>query len=121
MSDFCEITGMSIDDANKFEFIHSKMIEEFSPKEIDEKYLEKLENEISTSIKRILPHKSDSKQRESLTNHLSRTLGKKFKSSDVKSFGSSVTGLNIKGGDLDLCFVIPGANQKRQFKTWLRS
>jgi len=112
MSDFCEITGMSIDDANKFEFIHSKMIEEFSPKEIDEKYFEKLENEISTSIKRILPHKSDSKQRESLTNHLSRTLGKKFKSSDVKPFGSSVTGLNIKGGDLDLCFVIPGANQK---------
>ncbi|MEL0101030.1 MAG: nucleotidyltransferase domain-containing protein, partial [Euryarchaeota archaeon] len=112
MSDFCEITGMSIDDANKFQYIHSKMIEEYSPKDIDGKYFEKLENELSNSVKRILPHKSDSKQRESLTNHLSRTLGKKFKASEVKSFGSSVTGLNIKGGDLDLCFVIPDANQK---------
>jgi hypothetical protein len=112
MSDFCEITGMTIDDANKFQYIHSKMIEEYSPKDIDGKYFEKLENELSNSVKRILPHKSDSKQRKSLTNHLSRTLGKKFKASEVKSFGSSVTGLNIKGGDLDLCFVIPDANQK---------
>jgi len=112
VSDYCEITGLSIDNANKYSFIHSKMIEEFSPQKVVDSNLEKYESQFQNLIRKILPHKSDQSRREKLTKHLERTLGKKFKAEEVKQFGSSISGLSIKGSDLDICLIIPGAKEK---------
>lgn len=112
MSEFCEITGLSIDNANKYRFIHSKMLEEFSPQKVVDSNLEKYESQFQNLIRKILPHKSDQSRREKLTKHLERTLGKKFKAEEVKQFGSSISGLSIKGSDLDICLIIPDAKEK---------
>ena len=113
MSDYCEVTGLSIDNANKYNIIHSKMIGEFSHAEVSKESIDELNTVFDKLVKKINPHHSDSKKRQSLTNHLERSIGKKFKAKDVKQFGSSVTGLNIKGGDLDVCLIIPGADEKK--------
>ncbi len=112
MSEFCEITGLSIDNANKYRFIHSKMIEEFSPQKVVDSNLEKYESQFQNLIRKILPHKSHQSRGEKLTKHLERTLGKKFKAEEVKQFGSSISGLSIKGSDLDICLIIPDAKEK---------
>ena len=113
MSEYCEVTGLSIDNANKYNLIHSKMIGEFSHTEVSKESIDELNAVFEKLVKKINPHHSDSKKRQSLTNHLERSIGKKFKAKDVKQFGSSVTGLNIKGGDLDVCLIIPGADEKK--------
>ena len=112
MSDYCEITGLSIDNANKYNFIHSKMIEEFTPKEVSDSSLNDYQSQFETLIRKIRPHKSEQARREKLTKHLDRTLGKKFKAEGVRQFGSSISGLSIKGSDLDICLIIPGAKEK---------
>ena len=76
MSDYCEITGLSIDNANKYNFIHSKMIEEFTPKEVSDSSLNDYQSQFETLIRKIRPHKSEQARREKLTKHLDRTLGK---------------------------------------------
>ena len=88
------------------------MIEEFSPQEVIDSNLERYESQFQNLIRKILPHKSDQSRREKLTKHLERTLGKKFKAEEVKQFGSSISGLSIKGSDLDICLIIPGAKEK---------
>ncbi len=88
------------------------MIEEFSPQKVVDSNLKKYESQFQNLIRKILPHKSDQSRREKLTKHLERTLGKKFKAEEVKQFGSSISGLSIKGSDLDICLIIPDAKEK---------
>ena len=87
MSDYCEVTGLSIDNANKYNLIHSKMIGEFSHTDVSKESIDELNTVFEKLVKKINPHHSDSKKRQSLTNHLERSIGKKFKAKDVKQFG----------------------------------
>lgn len=116
MSDRCDITGLSPEDAKLFEFLHSHLtgnLEIISPsKEVISGFVKPLERTVSNHK----IHKGDEKRKDGLFKHLEKSIASKFKGSKLSTFGSAESGLSLKGGDFDLCLQIPNADQKKIIK-----
>ena len=116
MSDRCDITGLSPEDSNLFQHLHSHLtnnLELKTPKQDSiASYVKPLESTISKN--RI--NKGDERRKENLLKHLRKSVASKFQNSTLSPFGSAESGLSLKSGDFDLCLQIPEANQKKIIK-----
>ena len=111
----CRTTGLTIEQQERWPFLYSHLssdIEVPSLTNIDEQFIIEMDKEISKIIKNVGDAKS--KSRESLTRHLTRLLERRFqKNAKVEAFGSSVTGLSLGTGDLDLCLSFKKEQPKK--------
>jgi len=116
MTDFCEITGLSSENLEKFNYLHHYITnsKEIATPDNDilKGFIKPLENTVSANK----IHSSDTKRRESLFKHLDKSIASKFDDSKLTVFGSVESGLSLKGGDFDLCLQIPNVNQKKVLK-----
>ena len=111
----CRTTGLTAEQQERWPFLYSHLssdIEVPSLTNIDEQFIIEMDKEISKIIKNVGDAKS--KSRESLTRHLTRLLERRFqKNAKVEAFGSSVTGLSLGTGDLDLCLSFKKEQPKK--------
>ena len=116
MSERCDITGLSPEDSNLFQYLHSHLtnnLELKTPKQDSiASYIKPLENTIS----RNKINKGDERRKENLLKHLRKSVASKFQNSNLSPFGSAESGLSLKGADFDLCLQISEANQKKIIK-----
>ena len=111
----CKITGLTLEQQERWPFLYSHLSTDIdipSLNDIDGEYLIEMEKEIS----KILKHVGDGKarSRESLTRHLTGLLQRRFqRNAKVQAFGSSVTGLSLGTGDLDLCLSFKKEQPKK--------
>ncbi len=101
----CKTTGLTLEQQERWPFLYSHLssdIEIPSMTDVDEQYIIEMDKEITKILKHIGDGKA--KSRESLTRHLTGLLQRRFqRNAKVQAFGSSVTGLSLGTGDLDLC------------------
>ena len=106
MSERCDITGLSPEDSNLFQHLHSHLtnnLELKTPKQDSiASYVKPLENTIS----RNKINKGDERRKENLLKHLRKSVASKFQNSNLSPFGSAESGLSLKGADFDLCLQI---------------
>jgi len=111
----CRTTGLTAEQQERWPFLYSHLssdIEIPSLTNIDEQFIIEMDKEISKIIKNVGDAKS--KSRESLTRHLTRLLERRFqRNAKVEAFGSSVTGLSLGTGDLDLCLSFKREQPKK--------
>ena len=111
----CRTTGLTVEQQERWPFLYSHLSSEIeipSLNDMDEQFIIELDKEIS----RILKHVGDgkAKSRESLTRHLTELLQRRFqRNAKVQAFGSSVTGLSLGTGDLDLCLSFKKEQPKK--------
>ena len=116
MSERCEVTGMSTDNANSFNYYHSQLIGELNIEITAKDSVSKYENSLEKTWKNSMPHKSEKSRKNRLLNHITKSIGSKFNAVDVIQFGSSANGFGMKNGDFDICLIIPDANQRQLIK-----
>ena len=116
MSDRCEVTGLSPENVNKFQYLHSHLKNSLEISEPSSDALEGFSKPLQYTVSNHRIHNSDIKRRESLFNHLKKSIASKFQGSKLSKFGSAESGLSLKGGDFDLCLQIPDANDKKILK-----
>ena len=100
----CRTTGLTVEQQERWPFLYSHLtsdIEIPSVTNLDELFVIEMDKEINKILKIIGDGKASN--RESLARHLKGALQRRFQHSKVESFGSSVTGLSLGTGDLDLC------------------
>ena len=111
----CRTTGLTVEQQERWPFLYSHLSSEIeipSLNDMDEQFIIEMDKEIS----RILKHVGDgkAKSRESLTRHLKGLLQRRFqRNAKVEAFGSSVTGLSLGTGDLDLCLSFKKEQPKK--------
>ena len=111
----CKTTGLTLEQQERWPFLYSHLssdIEIPSLTDIDEQFILEMDKEVS----RILKHIGDgkAKSRESLTRHLTGLLQRRFqRNAKVQAFGSSITGLSLGTGDLDLCLSFKKEQPKK--------
>ena len=111
----CRTTGLTLEQQERWPFLYSHLssdIEIPSLTDVDEQFIIEMDKEISKILKHIGDGKA--KSRESLTRHLTGLLQRRFqRNAKVQAFGSSVTGLSLGTGDLDLCLSFKKEQPKR--------
>ena len=114
----CKTTGLTLEQQERWPFLYSHLSSEIeipSLTTVDEEYIIEMDKEISKILKHIGDGKA--KSRESLTRHLTGLLQRRFqKNAQVQPFGSSVTGLSLGTGDLDLCLSFKKEQPKKVLK-----
>ena len=111
----CKATGLTLEQQERWPFLYSHLSSDIdipSLTNIDEEYMIELNKELT----KILKHVGDGKarSRESLTKHLTGLLQRRFqRNAKVQAFGSSVTGLSLGTGDLDLCLSFKKEQPKK--------
>ncbi len=116
MSDKCEITGLSQEDASRFQYLHSHLIGTLEISEPSSEILAGFSKPLQNTISSHSIHSSEVRRKESLFNHLKKSVASKFEGSKLSAFGSAESGLSLKGGDFDLCLQITDANEKKILK-----
>jgi DNA polymerase sigma len=111
----CRTTGLTLKQQERWPFLYSHLssdIEIPSLTDVDEQFIIEMDKEISKILKHIGDGKA--KSRESLTRHLTGLLQRRFqRNAKVQAFGSSVTGLSLGTGDLDLCLSFKKEQPKK--------
>lgn len=111
----CKTTGLTVEQQNRWPFLYSHLstdIEIPSLTNVDEQFIIEMDKEISKILKKVGDGKA--KSRESLTRHLTGLLQRRFqRNAKVQAFGSSVTGLSLGTGDLDLCLSFKREQPKK--------
>ena len=111
----CRTTGLTLEQQERWPFLYSHLssdIEIPSLTDVDEQFIIEMDKEISKILKHIGDGKA--KSRESLTRHLTGLLQRRFqRNAKVQAFGSSVTGLSLGTGDLDLCLSFKKEQPKK--------
>ena len=111
----CRTTGLTSEQQERWPFLYSHLssdIEIPSLTDVDEQFIMEMDKEISKILKHIGDGKA--KSRESLTRHLTGLLQRRFqRNAKVQAFGSSVTGLSLGTGDLDLCLSFKKEQPKK--------
>ena len=111
----CKATGLTLEQQERWPFLYNHLSSDIdipSLTNIDEEYMIELNKELT----KILKHVGDGKarSRESLTKHLTGLLQRRFqRNAKVQAFGSSVTGLSLGTGDLDLCLSFKKEQPKK--------
>lgn len=116
MSKPCEITGLSAQNIEKYSYLHAHLTGNLNLQEPSEESLNGFNKPLLSIVSANKVHSGDSKRKESLFKHLEKSVASKFEGAKLSAFGSTESGLSLKGGDFDLCLQIPNANQKKVLK-----
>jgi DNA polymerase sigma len=114
MSSACEITGLSEEQVAQWPHLHAVLTGGELPALAES--IDSYSKDFDSTIASHRQGKGEEKRREGLITHLERSLTTRFKGSNLIAFGSSKTGLSLKGGDLDLCLEMPPQDQKKTVK-----
>jgi DNA polymerase sigma len=114
MSSACEITGLSEEQIAQWPHIHAVLTGGELPAQAES--VGAYSKDLDSTIASHRQGKGEEKRREGLITHLERSLTTRFKGSKLIAFGSSKTGLSLKGGDLDLCLEMKPQDQKKTVK-----
>jgi len=118
MSDICPITQFSLEQQKRWPNLHNALIGELefpTAAEIPQEALARLNDDVTEMLRKQLEHNKKDKSRTKLFKFLKQLLESRFPGSTLDKFGSSVTGLSLAQGDLDLCLQISGTVPKKIF------
>lgn len=62
----------------------------------------------------IRPEDSESDRRARLLAHMNKVVKSEWPDSYIRMFGSGASGLNLRGGDVDMCLMVPPQPQQRR-------
>ena len=116
MSNSCEITGLSEKQALRWNYYHQTLIGEeidYDKSELTSEYFDNLSGQIKSKIEDTKLNKKDIEARKKLLAHLKKNIASRIKGAKLIKFGSSVSGLSLKHGDLDLCLKVKTENPKK--------
>ena len=119
MSSACEITGLSEEQVSLWPNLHAVLTGGDLPPLCES--VDSYSKDLNYTVASHRQAKGEEKRREGLITHLERVLTSKFKGSKLIAFGSSKTGLSLKGGDLDLCLLMTPQDPKRTVQRISRS
>ena len=118
MTDICPITQLSTEQQKRWPNLHNALIGELefpTSAEIPPEALARLNDDIHDMLHKQLEKSKKDKNRDKLYKFLKQILEYRFPGSKLDKFGSSVTGLSLAQGDLDLCLQISGSIPNRIF------
>ena len=118
MTDVCPITQFSAEQQKRWPNLHNALIGELefpTAAEIPPSALARLNDDIHDMLRKQLENSKKDKSRDKLFDFLKQILEYRFPGSKLDKFGSSVTGLSLAQGDLDLCLQISGTVPNRIF------
>ena len=116
MSNSCKITGLSEKQALRWNYYHQTLIGEeidYDKTELTTEYFDNLSSQIKSKIEDTKLNKKDIDARKKLLAHLKKNIASRIKGAKLIKFGSSVSGLSLKHGDLDLCLKVKTENPKK--------
>ena len=116
MTSECEITGLSQEDIDNWPDFHGHITGKLELSTPGEESLISFAKPLANTVSSHRVHPGDAKRREGLITHLERSISSKVKGSELVSFGSTQTGMALRGGDLDLCIIMKDGNQKKILK-----
>ncbi len=116
MSDRCEVTGLSQEDINFFNYLHQSITGKLELSTPSSEVLTGFDKPLERTVSNHHLGAGDIKRKDSLINHLEKSISSKFTGAKLTAFGSAESGLSLKTGDLDLCLQLPEANQKKVIK-----
>tara|TARA_B100000767_G_scaffold274841_1_gene309214 strand:+ start:2135 stop:4225 length:2091 start_codon:yes stop_codon:yes gene_type:complete len=116
MSERCEVTGLSEEDMNFFNYLHQYITGKLELSTSSNQSLTSFDKPLERTVSNHHLGTGDMKRKDSLIKHLDKSISSKFNGSKLSAFGSAESGLSLKTGDLDLCLQIPEANQKKVIK-----
>lgn len=111
MNEVCPITHFTEEQQKRWPNLHNSLIGQLefpTADEIPPDALATLNNDVSEVLRKQLEHSKRDRSREKLFVFLKQILEYRFPGSKLDKFGSSVTGLSLAQGDIDLCLQIPG-------------
>ena len=118
MADICPITQFTAEQQGRWPNLHNALIGELefpTAAEIPQEALTRLNDDVTEMLRKQLEHNKKDKSRTKLFKFLKQLLESRFPGSTLDKFGSSVTGLSLAQGDLDLCLQISGTVPKKIF------
>ena len=118
MADICPITQFTAEQQGRWPNLHNALIGELefpTAAEIPQESLTRLNYDVTEMLRKQLEHNKKDKSRTKLFKFLKQLLESRFPGSTLDKFGSSVTGLSLAQGDLDLCLQISGTVPKKIF------
>jgi hypothetical protein len=118
MTDICPITQFTAEQQGRWPNLHNALIGELefpTAAEIPQEALARLNDDVTEMLRKQLEHNKKDKSRTKLFKFLKQLLESRFPGSTLDKFGSSVTGLSLAQGDLDLCLQISGTVPKKIF------
>ena len=118
MADICPITQFTAEQQGRWPNLHNALIGELefpTAAEIPQEALTRLNGDVAEMLRKQLEHNKKDKSRTKLFKFLKQLLESRFPGSTLDKFGSSVTGLSLAQGDLDLCLQISGTVPKKIF------
>ena len=115
MAEFCEITGLSQSQQEKWPLYHALMIgnSKLDMSEISYPKTEDLTKDILKFVSEQEVSKSVTERKDGIIKHLKRRFDIKFRGSKLTTFGSSMSGLGLRNGDVDLCLEFKGEKPKK--------
>ena len=115
MSQTCQMTGLSQVQQDKWPLYHALMIgkSNLNIKGISYSKTEVLTKEIIKFVSEQEVSKSVTERKEGIIKHLKRRFDIKFRGSKLTTFGSSMSGLGLRNGDVDLCLEFNGEKPKK--------
>ncbi|MCS5532643.1 MAG: hypothetical protein NZ736_00085 [Candidatus Poseidoniaceae archaeon] len=118
VTDICPITQFSAEHQKRWPNLHNALIGELefpTSAEIPPEALAKLNDDIHDMLSKQLENSKKDKSRDKLFGFLKQILEYRFPGSKLDKFGSTVTGLSLAQGDLDLCLQISGTVPHKVF------
>ncbi len=118
MADICPITQFTAEQQGRWPNLHNALIGELefpTAAEIPQEALTRLNDDVTEMLRKQLEQNKKDKSRTKLFKFLKQLLESRFPGSTLDKFGSSVTGLSLAQGDLDLCLQISGTVPKKIF------
>jgi len=118
MDEICPITQFTEEQQKRWPNLHNSLtgqIELPTAAEIPQNALAELNDDVNEMLHKQFENNKWDKGREQLFGFLKQILEYQFPGSKLNKFGSSVTGLSLAQGDLDLCLEIPGKVPSRVF------
>ena len=111
MNEVCPITYFTEEQQKRWPNLHNSLIGQLefpTVTEIPPDALATLNNDVNEMLRKQLELSKRDRSREKLFVFLKQILEYRFPGSKLDKFGSSVTGLSLAQGDIDLCLQIPG-------------
>ena len=118
MADICPTTHFTEEHQKRWPNLYNSLVGQLelpTASEIPLDALAKLNNDVNEMLHKQLEHNKRDKSREKLFVFLKQILEYRFPGSKLDKFGSSVTGLSLAQGDIDLCLQIPGTVPHKVF------
>ena len=118
MADVCPITEFTEEQQKRWPNLHNSLTGQLklpTAAEIPQDALAKLNDDVNEMLRKQLEDNKWDRSREQLFTFMKQILEGRFPGTKLNKFGSSVTGLALAQGDLDLCLQIPAAMPHKLF------